>query len=104
MFAIEIKIPPVKIVMQNTNAQNFCRYVLVSYFNSATKPTLPCYGAYYLYNKLRNKTNQQKITIKLPVEYAILLKDFCSNTAVEHDLDRICLYDIYEQLDKKLKF
>lgn len=46
---------------------------------------------------------QAKCTLKIPVEYAMILRAYCSHTDTFHELEQIALYEILEQLDKKLK-
>jgi len=102
MLQIEIKLPAVKIVLTKTDAQNFCKHVLNVFVNNKVNRLSDC-GAVYAYNKLRSKLNQPKATLNLPLEYAMMLKTYCNNAIVEHDLERIALYGIYEQIDKKMK-
>jgi len=101
MLHIEIKLPTIKIVLTKSDVQNFCRYALNQFINGEIYTLSDC-GAVYAYNKLKGKTNQSKATLVLPLEYAMMLRTFCLNQKPEHDLHRVVLYSILEQLDKKL--
>lgn len=102
MLQIEIKLPAVKIVLSKSDVQIFCKHVLNVFVHNKVNRLSDC-GAVYAYNKLRSKVNQPKATLNLPLEYAMMLKIYCTNAVIEHDLERVVLYEIYEQLDKKMK-
>lgn len=101
MLYIEIKLPTIKIVLTKSDVQNFCRYVINKFINGEINNLYDC-GAVYSYNKLKGKINKNKTTLVLPLEYAMMLKTFCYNQQTNHDLFRIALYNMFEQLDKKM--
>lgn len=100
MLYIEIKLPTTKIVLSKSDTQNFCKYTLNQFINGEINNLSDC-GAVYAYNKLKSKINKNKTTLVLPLEYAMMLRTFCYNQKPNHDLYRVALYNIFEQLDKK---
>lgn len=103
MIHIEFKIPTITLTLDKTDIVNFLEMALYQYtYNSAN--TIHDLSAIWLFNKLRNKTTQKTTTIKIPLEYAMLLKTYCNKYAKpNHDLHRIATDNIYIQLDKQLK-
>ncbi len=101
MLYVEIKLPVLKIVLTKTEVQNFCKYALNQFINGEINHLSDC-GAVYAYNKLKGKINSNKTTLSLPLEYAMMLKTYCFRQNPNHDLYRIVLYRIYEQLDRKM--
>ncbi len=100
-FNIEFKIPAVPIVLDPSDVHAFCEHVVITYSEAAPNHIYEM-SALWLYNKLRKKTSKKKVTIQVPIEYAWMLKKHTSTAIPYSDLQRIALYNILEQLDKKI--
>lgn len=102
MIHIAIKTPVLKLQLEKADIQSFCELVLNQCMNQKIKKLSDC-GAVWLYNKLHSKTKQGKTTIKIPLEYALMLRTFCHQTPTQHVLHQIALHTIFIQLDKQMK-
>jgi hypothetical protein len=102
MIHINLKTPVLKLQLEKADIQSFCELVLNQFLNHKIEKLSDC-GAVWLYNKLQSKTKQAKTTIKLPLEYALMLRTFCHQTTVHHELHKVAIYTIFIQLDKQMK-
>lgn len=101
---IDIRTRRVQLNLDKATAQSFCMNVINILHNEPSCQNVMSYlGACFLYNKLRIKTTQ-KIRIKLPLEYGIMIKKHCQKANCYHELESVALYNIYEQLDKQINF
>lgn len=99
MIGVQIIVPVYKISLHRSDAENFCRYVLRRYVEKQGFTSLLDCAAVNAYNKLRNKLANKKITLSLPMDQALLLKRYCQTMATDHDLERIALDSIFQNLD-----
>lgn len=102
MMYFTFKLPTIALKLNNSTVQHYCQHI-INTFNSTPPTQLRELGAIWLYNKLILKMGQAKCTLKIPVEYAMILRAYCSHTDTFHELEQIALYEILKQLDKKLK-
>lgn len=102
MIFITLKLPTISVTMDNSTMTNYCQHC-INVFSTNSVTTLSDCGAIWLYNKLSTKISQPKCTIKIPLEYAMMLKNYYKTAKYSHDLERIALFNIYEQIDKKTK-
>lgn len=103
-FSLEIKPRSVSLRLDKPTADSFCNNVINILQNEHRCQNVLSYlGACWLYNKLRTKTSAQ-MRLKVPMEYGILIKKHCQSANRYHELEESALYNIYEQLDKQIKF
>jgi hypothetical protein len=103
MFSLEIRTRTVKLNMTGSMAKYFCQGVLNNmHLQTVNTNTMSFLGACWLYNKIRDKVSQGKIRVKLPMEYGVMIKDYCFATPTHTDLQRIANYQIFEQLDQQI--
>lgn len=101
-LSIKIEARKVRLVLDRSLREAYCRNVLNTRFNQPEKAQGLYYlGAAWLHNQLVGKT-ASKSALKIPMEYGILLINYCRQAYTWHDLEQVALYTIQEQLNKQI--
>lgn len=89
--------------MTGETARIFCQSVILCIQkNEWDAPSMSLLGACWLYNKIRNRIHQKKITLKIPFEYSVMLKWFFMDQPPVDVLQHTVYYSIHEQIDRQL--